>query len=104
MHEPEEQLSPGSIPLLSACSTRKPPSAVRHSMENPKQLSALRLEAAEWLADTLELTIPHSPDAAFRAALADGTHLCQILNKLKPGTVNQARSITDLSPRRSNFR
>lgn len=79
-------------------SSTKPPTAVRRSLGGTRTLSMLRREAAEWLASILDISVPHSPGVAFRAALANGVLLCNALNKLKPGTITiQARHEAALS-------
>jgi hypothetical protein len=46
-----------------------------------------RQEAAHWLARLTGSLVPSESDEAFRAALADGTTLCHLLNVLRPGTI-----------------
>ncbi|XP_020554260.1 kinesin-like protein KIN-14P [Sesamum indicum] len=56
------------------------------SSNNAKQRATL----IEWLNSTLDLSLPiNASDEELRAFLVDGSILCQILNKLKPGSVTE---------------
>ena len=62
--------------------------ALRRSLSDANQLPHFRRDAAAWIEEMLGVAVPCGSDAEFRAALADGVYLCQILNALKPRTVN----------------
>jgi len=51
-----------------------------------------RLAAANFLQAVLGVSIPHDNDEAFRASLADGVVLCQLLNALQPGIIPHIQS------------
>lgn len=51
------------------------------SKRNPEQ----EKEAQEWIESVLGAKFP--PKEAFEEVLKDGTVLCQLINKLKPGSV-----------------
>ncbi|KAL0318467.1 UNVERIFIED_CONTAM: Kinesin-like protein KIN-14K [Sesamum angustifolium] len=57
------------------------------SSNNAKQ----RANLVEWLNGTLDLSLPiNASDEELRAFLVDGSIFCQILNKLKPGSVAES--------------
>ena len=68
---------------------------LRRSLSDVHQLPHFRRDAAAWIEEMLGVTVPAGSDAEFRAALADGVYLCQILNALKPRTVHNVSSPSD---------
>ena len=70
--------------------------ALRRSLSDAHQLPHFRRDAAAWIEEMLGVAVPAGSDEDFRAALADGVYLCQILNALKPRTVHHVRRLRTL--------
>lgn len=89
----DESLSPMSARLSSArSSSGRRAVTLRRSLSDAHQLPHFRRDAAAWIEEMLGVAVPAGSDAEFRAALADGVYLCQILNALKPRTVHNVSS------------
>ena len=70
---------------------------LRRSLSDAHQLPHFRRDAAAWIEEMLGVAVPAGSDDEFRAALADGVYLCQILNALKPRTVHHVRHLLHLA-------
>ena len=90
----DDALSPMSARLSgmrsSSCGGRRAV-MLRRSLSDAHQLPHFRRDAAAWIEEMLGVAVPAGSDDEFRAALADGVYLCQILNALKPRTVHHVR-------------
>lgn len=64
-------------------------SGPHHSIDPIIRSANRRKEAAAWVQQLTGCTVTLAPDAELRAALRDGTLLCQILHHLKPGVIPQ---------------
>nr|GME13999.1 Kinesin KP1 [Ipomoea batatas] len=73
-----------------SCRVFEPSSSSNGELKCAKHLNAAKHRAAvvEWINDTLHLNLPvNASDEELRAFLADGSVLCQLLNKLEPNLV-----------------